>query len=344
MSALAVAEPTQDTRRNEAIDGFRGVAILFVLSFHYLVRWAPPEFSTDIYGFSEVYPEWLKLGKYGVHIFFVISGMVITMTVLRSEDWIDFSIRRLDRLWPALAISATFSFIVVNLWGPPEFHRTIADYFGSLTLLAPDLHLQAVDGAYWSLAIEVKFYAVVAIAFLLFKQNFWICIAVVGLLSGLTAVTGAGDSLLFAQYWPYFILGMAGWYGLFEGRKLISLALGAEGIALFLISSPGIEPSILIITATVIMFLMIKLNIRMPGFSNLGRISYSLYLIHQVIGVTLIRALVHLGLPDLLAVLTTTTMMITLAYLGFNFVEIPAGKAVRRAGHMVRHRFEVGRK
>jgi peptidoglycan/LPS O-acetylase OafA/YrhL len=333
-----IASPNKPIVRNDAIDGFRGVAILLVLAFHYLIRWAPPEFPDNLYGYTHSYPSWVTLGKYGVHIFFVISGMVITMTVLRSRDWFDFTVRRLARLWPALFTSATLTFLIANFCGPPEFHRSTLDYLGSLTLLAPDLNLQAVDGAYWSLAIEVKFYAVVAVAFWLLKDRFWIGIAAMGAVSGVAALTGTGDSLLFSQYWPYFIVGMAGWYGLFERRRRLATVLGAEGFILFVISNPGLAPSILIVATVLLLFLMVNLNIEMPGLSHIGRISYSLYLIHQVIGVILIRALVQLGLPDLIAMGLTTLLVAAGAQASFKYIEVPAGKLVRAIGQQARER------
>ena len=316
--------------RNEVIDGFRGVAILAVLAFHYLVRWAPPAHGVNLYGYKGAFPSWLQIGSYGVHLFFVISGMVIAMTVLRSGSVRDFAVRRFARLWPALVVAATATWAVIGLAGPPEFHRSPADYVASLTFLAADLRHQPIDGAYWSLAVEVKFYAITAAAFLVLRQRFWIGMAAVGLVSGLAAITGHGDKLLFAIYWPYFLAGMAGWYWLFERRAGIAALLGGEAAVLFAISNPGLVPSATLLVAVIAMFGLIRLGAPAPVLAPLGRISYSLYLLHQELGVIVIRALTDRGCPDLAACLITAAGMIALAWASWRFVETPGAKLIRR--------------
>src|ERR1700731_2109574 len=99
--------------RNNTIDAFRGIAILGVLLFHYLVRWAPPWYGINLYGYRRVYPDALVLGALGVYLFFVISGLVITMTVLRSGSALEFVVRRFARLYPAFLVG-----ICLTLAGP----------------------------------------------------------------------------------------------------------------------------------------------------------------------------------------------------------------------------------
>ena len=67
--------PTAQPSRIQVIDAFRGIAILAVMAYHYTVRW--PEF----YGYSSSYSELFRIGQYGVHLFFVVSGLVITIGV-----------------------------------------------------------------------------------------------------------------------------------------------------------------------------------------------------------------------------------------------------------------------
>src|SRR3954471_5447882 len=77
------------------LDALRGVAVLLVVAFHYTAR------------FAEAYPAAgagapdFSFGAYGVHLFFIISGFVIIMTVDRSERAADFVVARFSRLFPA---------------------------------------------------------------------------------------------------------------------------------------------------------------------------------------------------------------------------------------------------
>ena len=52
--AAKMSESNSAERRNDVIDAFRGVAILSVMGFHYLVTWAPPQHLTDPYGYTSL--------------------------------------------------------------------------------------------------------------------------------------------------------------------------------------------------------------------------------------------------------------------------------------------------
>src|SRR5690606_1313250 len=142
------------------------------------------------------------------HLFFVVSGLVITMTVLRSRDALHFGVRRFGRLYPALFVAALVTF-TLNAWGPEQFHRSWADLAASLTLDARLFGQRYVDGAYWSLAVEARFYLYVALAWALLKERFWIGVTAIALLASLP-FGSAWTYLLIAPWWPYLMAGMAG--------------------------------------------------------------------------------------------------------------------------------------
>ena len=60
----------------------------------------------------------------------------------------------------------------------------------------------------------------------------------------------------------------------------------------------------------------------------LGQASYSLYLLHQFIGISVMRVLIRNGLPYLLALPVTIALVIALAVAMFKVVEVPAKAAV----------------
>ena len=88
------ADPTsQFFRRRRDIQGIRAIAVLLVLAYH-----------AKVPGFSG--------GYIGVDVFFVISGYVITTSILRSElnghrfSLSQFLLRRVRRLFPAVFVTA----------------------------------------------------------------------------------------------------------------------------------------------------------------------------------------------------------------------------------------------
>jgi peptidoglycan/LPS O-acetylase OafA/YrhL len=141
------------------IQGLRAVAVLGVVLFH-AERWAPAGFV-------------------GVDVFFVISGYVITASILsrRGGDGRSFSIgdfyrRRAKRILPALTFFVLLALPLVLVMGPanavPDARRTAtaAGLFVANVqlLLAPDagyFDVAAEQNPFlhtWSLSVEEQFY------------------------------------------------------------------------------------------------------------------------------------------------------------------------------------------
>ncbi len=103
------------------LDGFRGLAVLAVIFYHY--------YSSHSYDPRSMYPfagmvsdfPLFKYGFYGVQLFFSVSGFVIVMTLERSGGLIEFAVKRLARLWP-------------TIW-PVFWRRNLQDFLPSLTFL-----------------------------------------------------------------------------------------------------------------------------------------------------------------------------------------------------------------
>ena len=93
-------------QRLQALDALRGIAALAVVLFHYL------PYYHELYGHSFTPWAWLEFGRYGVHLFFILSGFVIFMTLerTRSAGWFAMarSMRLLPGLWAGIVITWLF--------------------------------------------------------------------------------------------------------------------------------------------------------------------------------------------------------------------------------------------
>lgn len=137
------------TARIPALDGWRGIAILLVLLEHYR-----PQTAT-----ADLAPRLNSLGIHGVTIFFVLSGYLITTTLLneyRASGSISlpaFYIRRLFRLMPAawcyLALLVTIHWI--------SRQDLLACLFFLRNFIRP---VHTCTEHFWSLSIEEQFYLV----------------------------------------------------------------------------------------------------------------------------------------------------------------------------------------
>ncbi len=158
LRALFREAPRDDAQHRAYIDGLRGLAILFVIAYHAVPAAAPS-------------------GYVGVDIFFVISGFVITLLILREIAGGGFSImaflaRRARRLLPV----AVLVYVVVTIIGyrillPDAFESFGQSLTGASLLFANMVFYSSVNyfsqPAHetlllhtWSLSVEEQFYLI----------------------------------------------------------------------------------------------------------------------------------------------------------------------------------------
>jgi peptidoglycan/LPS O-acetylase OafA/YrhL len=326
--------------RNNIIDAFRGVAILSVVAFHFTVRWAPPRSSVDLYGYEGTFDPTFNVLAFGVHLFFIISGMVITMTILRSANVWEFGFKRFARIYPAFAVATSLTFLCMQS-GPELFRTDPWDYFSSLLIDSSLLGGRPVDGVYWSLVVEVHFYAFVAAAYLALGHRFWLGLLCLAAISSATflVVPGFSARFLLAPYWPFFLAGIAMWYWVFENARSRALACLTIAFVCYITTYNTTHtnaPALLIDVYLLgtILLLLFALNLhptaRFPLLSTVGRVSYSIYLVHQYIGVSLIGAATRAGISGWVSLIAATTVVFAVGAVLYLIVEQPCNQALLR--------------
>ncbi|MEQ1784744.1 MAG: acyltransferase, partial [Hyphomonadaceae bacterium] len=176
------------------------------------------------------------MGWVGVQIFFVISGFVIANSANGAAPF-GFLRSRLIRLWPAAWVCASVTLVVRLMAGENFLPVLDIEYLRSLVLWPRGTW---IDGAYWSLAVEIGFYALVFC--LLLTANF----RRLPLLAwGLTLVSGAYLTLAMLKQ-----TGMAapgGWFdAIARQAELFPLRHGvffAIGIWLWMLSNRSLPRS-----------------------------------------------------------------------------------------------------
>src|SRR6195952_762457 len=142
--------------RVEALDLLRLVAVLAVVLYHFGF-WGPAH-QTAIPSMAS----FAKYGFLGVPVFFIISGFVIAYSA-EGRTATGFAIARFSRIYPTFVFCMTLTFLAIVFLGPPHFNATWAQWAANLFVAAPALGQAYMDTSYWSLVIEVVFYAWVAI-------------------------------------------------------------------------------------------------------------------------------------------------------------------------------------
>ena len=282
------------------IEALRGVAVLAVLLYHF--------------GFS-----FAGGGYVGVDIFFVISGFVITRYILNAQAKSGFKykifwVNRIRRLFPALVATVAGSFAAGTvLLTPSELSRIAqacaaalgsysniffwleSGYFDDASRHKPLLHT-------WSLGVEAQFYLIWPLIILLLAAIS--SRARYGVLATLIAVS-IFSSELFLYADPsasFFLLPFrVGEFcvgavlcmlpaprrsGICDISWLIGVAIILMVVAIYARSDPfpGLRVvPVLAGTALVIRYGAVsrfRAAINNPVFGYLGRISYSVYLVH----------------------------------------------------------------
>lgn len=155
---VAVASGTPDTRLRY-IDSLRAIAALLVLWLHVgdsfvHLGGALPLRGAWLQGFASS----IDLGRVGVVVFFLISGFVIPFSMHPAQPTPvrTFLIKRFFRIFPAYWLSIPFGALTGWwLWGH-EFGAV--DFLVNLTLLQDLFGLRSAEGLYWTLLVELVFY------------------------------------------------------------------------------------------------------------------------------------------------------------------------------------------
>ncbi len=331
-----------------ALDSLRGLAALYVVVYHDTLRYPrfmqglPMDGGALLPGLTQE-----EAGVIPVLWFFLISGFVITWTIDRCRTPLDFVVGRFSRLYPAYWTALAIAVGLQLAWPLPWPGPTMAQVAAHVTMLHEYAGFANVDGVYWSLTIELLFYAY---ALVLLATGVWRHVHAVALLwaaSGLAwaALTAVGievpwraRQLLLLEWAPFFCAGLAlyrMWRGWHPRWSWATLALCA---AATLVAYRPVSAATCFIVAGMIVWAT-RGGLRWlvtPPLLWLGSISYALYLSHQTTSFMVIRALDEAGAPHWMGIVAGVLVALALATAITLLVEQPALRAIRGAWRRLR--------
>ena len=175
------------------IEGLRGIAVLWVLAFHYVVV-REASFAAD---------PWIRMavsdpvaniavhhGYLGVDLFFLITGFLLTLPWFRHAAEAreppaarEFYRRRIYRILPAYYVQLLFLFLIcVPLLRDLTYWKTdLAYYLVNFGAHVTMLHYTtpitsasiSLNGALWTLALEAQYYLILPLLAPLFVRAAW---------------------------------------------------------------------------------------------------------------------------------------------------------------------------
>jgi peptidoglycan/LPS O-acetylase OafA/YrhL len=308
-----------NTKRLLEIDVLRGIAALGVVIYHYTTWY------NEIYHHSKEVIFYFPKGKYGVELFFLISGFVIFMTLTKIKTSADFIIGRFSRLYPAYWTAIILTFTILSFNKLPEYKVTWYEALINLSMLQFFLNVPSVDLVYWTLSVELSFYVIM---YFLFKTKIlrhieavaigWLLLMILSFVlehNFKLTVDPRISTLFLLKNANVFIIGIM-YYKLYTNQNFVRI-YGIIAACLLIYKLEHSWGETFVLSLFILVFELV-LREKMRFINNkilvfLGTISYSLYLIHQNIGYVIIRNFYYFGISPNIGILFAIFIAIVLA-------------------------------
>jgi peptidoglycan/LPS O-acetylase OafA/YrhL len=186
----AVSVHRAPVKRLAFLDAVRGLAAFAVFVQHAGELISPP--------FQRWCHDWFDMGNFGVVAFFLVSGIIIPASLERYASLARFWRGRFWRLYPlywanlgALLITGYLGWLAL----PPFFHtHPWVASLANVTMLQEFVGIPHANGAYWTLSVEMVFYVMCSLLFLRkwLSHSVAICVALALGLFALDVVADVG--------------------------------------------------------------------------------------------------------------------------------------------------------
>jgi len=332
------------TMRFFILDPLRLLAAFAVLLYHYSIYFEASDISLIAIS---------RYGYLGVDFFFLLSGFVI-MASAQNRSAFEFAFARGLRIYPAFIICLLLTVFISYLISGTSI--PLKNAIANATIFNDYLGIPNVDGVYWTLQAEIKFYGCIFILLLtgLFVYHrywigLWLLIAIIHYFYKQPFFMGW---FINPSYSFYFIAGVSA-YLLSKNKRDLNaqccfwisstfcvLISGEQATGFLSNPSPATVLNVRLLVAIFCVFFFVLalglLNIkRVPGWwVYLGAISYPLYLLHNRAGKALIDN--FMGTIDTYWLLLMVTLAIVLVAL---LIHCCVEKTTDKAGKQLLKRF-----
>lgn len=288
-------------QRVAELDLLRFVAATMVVVYHYTYR---PVIDGQVAETAfDGFQAWSRYGYLGVPLFFLISGFVILWSA-DGRTTAQFVRSRFLRLYPMFWVAVAITFAVLWFAGAMK-NASPGMVLANLTILPGYLGAPMIDGVYWTLAVEFKFYVIVGLLIATGQMRRiepWLLVWLAALLANEYIQNGIVTALTIGHYGYLFVGGCLCY--LIRSRGVSWPRVGALAICMLASMYKAIEdrvgftqPPLLgepahvaLITAGFYAMLFFVATRGSKGVEDspflysLGALTYPLYLLHNAAG------------------------------------------------------------
>lgn len=322
------------------LDALRGLAAIAVVLFHL--------FQKSGYSF-------FNFGVTGVDLFFLISGFVIFLTLAKTNHWKSFVISRFTRLYPAYWVCVSITALLIFLSNGHTSAYLATQYIANLSMFQHYLKVPHLDFQYWTLTVEMQFYALMLGLYVLKRlesiETIGAVICLICLLYDVVAQPYlpniyhfTNNALVLINHFPLFLSGMVFYRLKFDGYtpQRYALLLFCFITQLFLFDNGGQSHGfisangyLLMLTIYYLLFFGYVENrlsiITSKALLFLGDISYPLYLVHQYLSVYVLLPYFNQVLDNkIIAIFICLAINIALSSFIHFYIEKPASYKLKK--------------
>ena len=292
-------------------------------------------------------------GRFGVVGFFLVSGFIVPRSLEQRGDVKAWWTSRIYRLFPPYWFSLLFIGLlaVAGLPGLTGVDTgSLKAWIANLTMLQGFAHIPDINPVAWTLGLEMVLYFAITVAFVKgFLRQTWLIASTLLFLIGASSILfptilhirfPAGGAAVFGS----IVAGLAlfRWFtgdlekletGLITGLCVaVTVASSIVNYSPTRLASDPLQPTqfcAIFSAVTGYAFFLGMLRLRKASFPAailwLGKISYSLYLLHPIA-----LALVPHGLNSLIAVPLEVGLSVAFAWFGYECIEVPSIEMARK--------------
>lgn len=337
------------SERNNNLNLIRIVAAFAVLVSHSFAIVTGDVNTEPLRSFLGVTPATMA-----VEVFFVTSGLLLTLSLSKKENALEFIVSRVARIYPALIIAVILTVFVL---GPIFTKLPIIDYLGSdetqryflktATLIrdvgytlpgvfADNPLYNQINGSLWTLAFEIKMYIFLFCTWYackkltlfvsdhLFKLIILLITTVAGVIYAYTYISLGNESSMHGISRFVFLFFSGSCFGLYQERIVISPRILV--VTLLLVVASTVDKTAFFFTwhaliGYAVVLTAYQTNRLFTYYNRVGDYSYGVYIYAFLIQQALVASIIDLSVPAM--ILYSTLLTGIFAFLSWHLIEKP---------------------
>jgi len=315
------------------INLLRAIATIGVCLVHFI---GYKDFRGTLFTDDNLFSWFVSHGASIVFVFFVISGFVIPLSLMKEEFKITQPLKFLAKRFIRIEIPYIVSILLILFFGllftiknNTEFTLSAERFVYHILYFVPFSSHEWYNPIYWTLAIEFQYYIIMSLMHHLFTSKRKLVVITALVLFGASAFVISDNRLVF----HYSCIFLQGIILLLIKSERINSTLGTLLILICIVCTAHLHSIEIAIVSTLSVCAIQWLEINRKTINRLSEISYSLYLTHGLIGGNLLYLFSRYitgYTGKIFLVIASLVSSLVFSYVYWRLIESPAKKLTKK--------------